>query len=311
MYPYHNKIKQRINNGELVDYYYDTRKNIGECLVLVFNTIPFERPIRPHRFEMYQPILEKWEKEQNSKNEEKGENDMNELQIKNENKVLTSMEVAEMVEKEHRKLLRDIRTYIEQLAETKIGLGDFFLESSYIDKNNQERPCYLITKKGCEFIANKLTGKKGTIFTATYINRFNEMEEQITKPKSTMEILRLEFQAIEEIGARVDKVQNDLEDFKLEMPLLAVDIEKLQKAKNRIAVGILGRKDSQAYKDASLRSRLYSDLNRDFKRQFNIDTYKALKRCELDKAIQVIEAYKPPLYLVEEIEAKNGQLMLV
>ena len=231
--------------------------------------------------------------------------------LKLQNKTLTSLEVAEMVEKNHNELLKDIRRYITQLGEGKISHTDFFLESSYKSAQNKELPCYLITKKGCEFIANKLTGKKGTIFTATYINRFNEMEEQITKPKSTIELLRLEFQAIEEIGARVDKVQNDLEDFKLEMPLLAVDIEKLQKAKNRIAVGILGGKDSQAYNDASLRSRLYSDLNRDFKRQFNIDTYKALKRCELDKAIQVIEAYKPPLYLVEEIEAKNGQLMLV
>ena len=231
--------------------------------------------------------------------------------LKLQNKTLTSLEVAEMVEKNHNELLKDIRRYITQLGEGKISHTDFFLESSYKSAQNKELPCYLITKKGCEFIANKLTGKKGTIFTATYINRFNEMEEQITKPKSTIELLRLEFQAIEEIGARVDKVQNDLEDFKLEMPLLAVDIEKLQKAKNRIAVGILGGKDSQAYNDASLRGRLYSDLNRDFKRQFNIDTYKALKRCELDKAIQVIEAYKPPLCLVEEIEAKNGQLMLV
>lgn len=197
MYPYHNKIKQRINNGELVDYYYDTRKNIGECLVLVFNTIPFERPIRPHRFEMYQPILEKWEKEQNSKNEEKGENDMNNLQIKKEDKVLTSLEVSEMVGKEHHKLLRDIRTYVEQLDQSKIGYVDFFLESTYLDKKGEERPCYLITKKGCEFIANKLTGKKGTIFTATYINRFNEMEQVIKEnivPPNNLEEMKVKAQ---------------------------------------------------------------------------------------------------------------------
>lgn len=89
---------------------------------------------------------------------------------------LTSMEVSQMVEKDHSKLLRDIRKYCEQLAEAKIGLGDFFSESTYLDSNNQSRPCYLITKKGCEFIANKLTGVKGTKFTATYINRFHEME---------------------------------------------------------------------------------------------------------------------------------------
>ena len=40
-------------------------------------------------------------------------------------------------------------------------------------------PC--ITKKGCEFIAHKLTGTKGTIFTARYINRFHEMQEIIAR----------------------------------------------------------------------------------------------------------------------------------
>ncbi len=93
---------------------------------------------------------------------------------------ITSMEVAEMVGKDHSKLLRDIRTYIDQLAEAKIGSGDFFTESTYIDANNQSRPCYEVTKKGCEFIAHKLTGVKGTEFTAKYINRFHEMEESIT-----------------------------------------------------------------------------------------------------------------------------------
>lgn len=90
---------------------------------------------------------------------------------------LDSREVAEMVEKEHSKLLRDIHRYEKQFAEAKIGLGDFFKESIYKDTNNQERPCYRITKKGCEFIAHKLTGTKGTAFTARYINRFHEMED--------------------------------------------------------------------------------------------------------------------------------------
>lgn len=92
---------------------------------------------------------------------------------------LTSIEVSQMVGKDHSKLLRDIRKYSEQLAEAKIGLGDFFSESTYLDSNNQSRPCYLVTKKGCEFIAHKLTGQKGTEFTARYINRFHEMEHEL------------------------------------------------------------------------------------------------------------------------------------
>lgn len=100
---------------------------------------------------------------------------------------LTSLEVAEMVRKEHGKLIRDLRRYEKQLAEAKIGSGDFFTESTYLDANNQSRPCYNITKKGCEFIAHKLTGTKGTIFTASYINRFHEMENIIQEQKKIEE----------------------------------------------------------------------------------------------------------------------------
>ena len=58
MYPYHNKIKQRINNNELVRYeYVDSYKKIAPCLVLHFNTEPKIRPIREHRFEEYEAIF--------------------------------------------------------------------------------------------------------------------------------------------------------------------------------------------------------------------------------------------------------------
>lgn len=90
---------------------------------------------------------------------------------------ITSMEVSQMVGKEHGKLLRDIRNYISQLGEAKIGFTDFFKESTYVTEQNKTLPCFLVTKKGCEFIAHKLTGQKGTEFTARYINRFHEMEE--------------------------------------------------------------------------------------------------------------------------------------
>ena len=81
---------------------------------------------------------------------------------------IDSREVAEIVEKEHSKLLKDIRRYIGQLDEAKIGFNEFFMESQYTDKLNRKKTCYLVTKKGCEFIAHKLTGIKGTKFKATY-----------------------------------------------------------------------------------------------------------------------------------------------
>ena len=58
MYPYHNKIKQRINNNELIRYEYVERyKTISPCLVLHFHTEPKIRPIREHRFEEYEAFF--------------------------------------------------------------------------------------------------------------------------------------------------------------------------------------------------------------------------------------------------------------
>ena len=63
MYPYHNRIKQRIRNGELVDHYFtDNYPGIGAALVLVFNTTPIRRPIRPKRWQEYVDILAEWKK---------------------------------------------------------------------------------------------------------------------------------------------------------------------------------------------------------------------------------------------------------
>lgn len=56
MYPYHNK--KRIKNGELIGYQFvEHYKNIDECLLLIFSTLPFERPIRPHKYHEYVDIL--------------------------------------------------------------------------------------------------------------------------------------------------------------------------------------------------------------------------------------------------------------
>lgn len=92
---------------------------------------------------------------------------------------LGSREVAEMVGKQHKELLRDIRTHSEYLGESNFALTDFFIESEYVTDQNKTLPCYQVTKKGCELIAHKMTGAKGTQFTAKYIDKFHAMEEHI------------------------------------------------------------------------------------------------------------------------------------
>lgn len=143
---------------------------------------------------------------------------------------LDSREVATFMEKEHKELLRDIRRYVEQIeeinkkafeegkgAERKIALGDFFREANYLDANNQARPCYQITKKGCEFIAHKLTGTKGTEFTARYINRFHDMEEALKDDRNIYKIKSTTLGEITSFVREMDKVMRDQNSYPSEI----------------------------------------------------------------------------------------------
>lgn len=97
--------------------------------------------------------------------------------------VIDSRDVAVMVEREHNALLKTIRSYCEYLDQGEIDQVGFFIESTYIAGNGQEQPNYLITKKGCDMIANKMTGKKGVLFTAAYVTAFEEMRQALAAPQ--------------------------------------------------------------------------------------------------------------------------------
>ncbi len=97
----------------------------------------------------------------------------------NDQDVMDSRDVAKMIRKRHTDLVRDIRRYISDMSQNaKLRSDDFFIESSYQAGTGKNYTCYLLTKQGCEFVANKLTGKKGTIFTATYVGLFNQYQAE-------------------------------------------------------------------------------------------------------------------------------------
>ena len=95
-----------------------------------------------------------------------------------------SRDVAVAIERPHKDLLHTIRGYCAILNESKISPVDFFVEGEYEDAKGEMRPCYLITRKGCDMIANKLTGKKGVLFTAAYVTAFEKMTEQLTTTRT-------------------------------------------------------------------------------------------------------------------------------
>lgn len=229
---------------------------------------------------------------------------------------LDSREVAEMVGKDHSELLKDIRRYVGQLGEGKIPQSDFFTESTYTNKQNKKQPCYLVTRKGCEFIANKLTGVKGTAFTAKYINRFHDMAETIAHGFDLSELspqLQLLISVETEQKRQrkeLTQVRTDLQEFKQEMPILGIEESRITTAVRAKGAACLGGKNSPAYQDKSLRGKVYADIYGQLKREFGVSTYKAIRCSQCDDAIHAVERYTLPAVLWEQIEALNRQVSI-
>lgn len=95
---------------------------------------------------------------------------------------ISSLDVAEMVGREHKNVLQDLRKIQYQLDELNFQPIEYLVESNYKDELNREKPCFLLTKKGCELYGTRMTGIEGTAFAIKYIERFNEMEQEL-QPK--------------------------------------------------------------------------------------------------------------------------------
>ncbi len=110
---------------------------------------------------------------------------------------------------------------------------------------------------------------------------------------------------LQQISGEVKAVKQDLQDFKGDMPLLGIDCDVIRSEKNKRVVPLLGGKDAPAYKDKSLRGKVYRDLETQIYRQFGVETYKAIKRSQCGQAVQIIRDYELPLILRQEIDTIN------
>ena len=98
--------------------------------------------------------------------------------IENNRPVVSSRKVAEIFEKEHRRVLQDIR---------ELSCGDDFrlhnfVQSSYINSQDKEQPEYLMTRDGFTLLAMGFTGVKAMQWKIKYIETFNRMEAELSTP---------------------------------------------------------------------------------------------------------------------------------
>lgn len=89
------------------------------------------------------------------------------------------------------------------------------------------------------------------------------------------------------------------------------EIDEVSKHVKRKAVNVLGGKDSEAYRDASIRSQLFSDIYTQIKREYGlVSSYKSIKRKYIADVHEFIDCYEPPMFLGEQIRDANNQISM-
>lgn len=130
-------------------------------------------------------------------------------------------------------------------------------------------------------------------------------------PMTTDQKIQLLAQGNVELTEKVNAIDKDLQEFKQDMPLLALECQRITRAKNQKVVPLMGGKDAPAYKNKSLMHKVYSDVDAQLRREFGVNTYKAIKRSQCDLAVEIIKKYELPRCLREEIEDENSQMCFV
>lgn len=118
------------------------------------------------------------------------------------------------------------------------------------------------------------------------------------------------FQKVGEVSERVDRIEND-------MPLYGCESDELSAHVKRKVVNLLGGKQSEAYRDRNLRSKLFRAVYTGISSEFGLlyesgrpKSYKNLKRKYLYDAHEYIDTFQVPIYLQEMIDQANAQMRM-
>lgn len=226
-------------------------------------------------------------------------------------RVLTTQQIAEAYETDARIISNNFNRNKERYVEGKHFVcldGEELKEfktNHHFDESSRINKLYLWTEKGAFLHAKSLNTDKAWEVYDRLVDEYFEKDSR--KPMTIAEQIQLLAQGNVELEEKIEAVNDDLQEFKKDMPLLALECQKITKAKNQKVVPMLGGKDSPAYKDNSIRQQVYSDIDAQLRREFGVNTYKAIKRNQCDLAVKIINEYELPMYLKDQIDSSNAQ----
>lgn len=195
-----------------------------------------------------------------------------------------------------------VASRLEEDEVTKLDLGSKSGETNFITESG----LYAVILR-----SDKPSAKKFRKWVTSEVLPSIRKTGSYSVPQTTAGQIQLLAKGHMELEQKIDDVNKDLQDFKQDMPLLAVECEKITRAVRVKGTDILGGKTSNAYSDNSIRSKVYQDIHNEVKRQFGVNTYKAIKRSQCDKAIEIINNYTLPMALANEVEQINAQMRIM
>ena len=129
-------------------------------------------------------------------------------------------------------------------------------------------------------------------------------------PQTIPEQIQLLAQGNVELNKRVDTLSERMDKIELDLPLLPIEADRITEVVRRKGVSAMGGKKSAAYQNRGIRQRVYNNIYSNLKYNFSVRSYKALKRSQCDRAIEIISAWVPPVFLFDEIEMANSQMRM-
>lgn len=193
----------------------------------------------------------------------------------------------------------DVAKRLDEDELTRLNLGSRAGETNFITESG----LYAVILR-----SDKPNAKKFRKWVTSEVLPTIRKTGSYNKPMSTAEKIKLLAQGNEELNERVEKVEDKLDSLENDMPLYGCEIEELKNHISRRAITILDGKNSEAYKDASIRGTVYKDIYRQLKREYGYaSSYKSLKRKYLADAHEFVDCYAAPTYLQEQITDANAQ----
>ncbi|HBD0804068.1 TPA: ORF6C domain-containing protein, partial [Enterococcus faecalis] len=219
---------------------------------------------------------------------------------KNQQAVTTSLQVAEVFEKQHKHVIEAIEAKI-QSAENSAYYQSMFVEGEYKDSRGRKQRLYYMNRDGFSFIAFGFTGKKADSFKLKYIEAFNRMEKEIQQPKlptSQRELALLALSANEETNERVDNIDARVSDLE-ENKLITTEDKGTIDRRVRKKVYYLCKEQHLGQKAKSM---LFQDLGSSIKQLFNVPNRGRIKDKDFHRVLEFIDNWQPSSVTKEKIK---------